>query len=115
MPGVLSTLTSVIKDQQVPRKKAPWETMVIPFEKLRPKLMGKEDRLSFKLRSNPKQKDSITYEIQTYAFDEGPPEEWIEHIRTFRKLVKGQHVTGADSQFVMLKRLLRGKALLDFK
>ena len=88
---------------------------MIPFEKMKPKMMGKEDRLSFKLRSNPKQKDSITYEIQTYAFDEGPPEEWIEHIRTFRKLVKGQNVTTADSQFVMLKRLLQGKALLDFE
>ena len=54
MPGVLSTLTAVIKEQQVPRKKSPWKTMMIPFEKLRPKLMGKEDRLSFKLRSNPK-------------------------------------------------------------
>ena len=115
MPGVLSRLTAAIAENEAARKKAPWETMVIPFEKPKPRVVIKEDRLSFKLCLNPKQKDSITYEVKTYAFDEGLPEEWIEHIRTFHKVVKSQNISGAESQFVMLKRLLKGKALTDFE
>ena len=114
MPGVLSTLTKTIQDQAVPRKKAPWETMVIPFEKMKPRWVSKEDRLAFKLLSNPGKKDSSTYEVKTYAFDEGPPEEWLEHTKTFKKIIKGQHILNAESQFDMLKRLLKGKALADF-
>ena len=114
MPGVLSTLTKTIQDQAIPKKKAPWETMVIPFEKPKPRFVSKEDRLSFKLLSNPGKKDSSTYKVKTYAFDEGPPEEWLEHIKTFKKIIKGQHIQTAESQFDMLKRLLKGKALSDF-
>ena len=60
MPGVLSTLAQQISDQAIPKKKAPWETMVIPFEKMEPRVVSKEDRLSFKLFSNPGKKDSST-------------------------------------------------------
>ena len=75
MPGVLSTLTSAIAEQTTPKKNAPWENMVIPFEKPAPKVVSKESRLSFKVRSNPSQKDSLQYELKTYAFSDGPPEE----------------------------------------
>ena len=75
----------------------------------------KEDRLSFKLRSNPEQKDSITYEVKTYVFDERLLEEWIVHMRIFKKIVRGQNISGAEWQFVMLKCLLKGKALTDFE
>ena len=115
MPGVLSTLTSTIAEQAIPRKKAPWESMVIPFEKPAPKVVSKENRLSFKVRSNPDQKDSLQYEVITYASGDGPPEEWIYHIKTYWKLVKGQSIDGTEAQFAMLRGLLKGKALSDFK
>ena len=72
MPGVLSTLTTTIAEQAIHRKKAPWESMVIPFEKPAPKVVSKENRLSFKVRSNPDQKDSLQYEVNTYTLVMGP-------------------------------------------
>ena len=114
MPGVLSTLTATIAEQAIPRKKAPWE-MMTPFEKPAPRVVSKENRLSFKVRSNPDQKDSLQYQLNTYAFGDGPPEEWIEHVKTSWKVVKGQSIDGAEAQFAMLRGLLKGKALSDFE
>ena len=46
MPGILSKLTKNIKDQ-IPKKKQPWDLMVVPFAKELPKYVGKEDCLTF--------------------------------------------------------------------
>ena len=51
---------------------------MIPFEKPAPRVVSKENRLSFKVRSNPDQKDSLQYELNTYTFSDGPAEEWFE-------------------------------------
>ena len=83
MPGLLSTLQGKIQKNQS-KKKQPWELMIIPFEKEPPRYVSKEDRLSFKLLTTPSDPDSITYEVKTYAFDSGSPEEWLEHVKTYR-------------------------------
>jgi len=114
MPGILSKLTKKIKDQ-APKKKQPWELMVIPFQKEPPRYVKKEDRLTFKLLSTPSDPDSIQYEVKTYAFDDGLPEEWLEHVTMYRKIIKGQGITTGEPSFAMLKRLLKGKALVDFE
>ena len=114
MPGILSKFTKIIKDQ-IPKRKQPWDLMVIPFEKEAPKYVSKEDRLTFKLRSTPSDMGSITYELKTYAFDDGSPEEWLEHMKTYRKIIKGQNITSGEPAFAMLKRLLKGKAQADFE
>ena len=106
MPGILSKLTKTIKDQ-IPKRKQPWDLMVIPFEKEPPKYVSKEDRLTFKLRSTPSDVGSITYELKTYAFDDGSPEEWLEHMKTYRKIIKGHNITSGEPAFAMLKRLLK--------
>ena len=59
---------------------------MIPFEKPAPKVVSKENRLSFKVRSNPDQKDSLQYELNTYAFSDDPPEERIEYVKTYWKV-----------------------------
>ena len=89
MPGILSKLTSSIKEQVPRKRKQPWELMVILFLKELPKYVSKDDCLSFKMCSTPNNAESITYKIKTYAFDDGLPEEWIKHTKTFRKLLKG--------------------------
>ena len=113
MPEVLSTLNKTIRDQ-IPRKKMPRDLMVIPFVKEQPKVVSKDDRLSMKLRSTPNDVQSITYELKTFAFDEGSPERWLEHIQTFRKIIAGQNITSGPPTFAMLKRLIKGKTLTDF-
>ena len=74
MPGTFSKLVDKVKDQ-APKKKQPWELMVIPFKKEEPRYVSKEDRLSFKLLSTPSDPDSITYKVKTYAYNDGLPEE----------------------------------------
>ena len=94
MPGLLSKITEKIK-AQAPDKanKKPWEIdMIIPFDKDPPKVVSKEDRLSFKLRSTPIDADSTTYKLKTYAFDSGSCEEWLEHKKTYCKLITGQNI-----------------------
>ena len=114
MPGIVSKLVDKIKDQ-APKKKQPWELMVIPFQKEPPKYVSKEDQLSFKLLTTPSDPDSITYKVKTYAFDEGLPEEWLDHVKTYKKLITGQSITTGAPAFAMLKRLLKGKALADLR
>jgi len=65
--------------------------------------------------STPANPDSITYEIRTFAFDNGLPEEWLEHVKTYRKLIAGQFITTRAPAFTMLKRLLKGIVLTDFE
>ena len=47
--------------------------------------------------------NSITYKIKTYAFDDGLPEEWLEHVKTYRKIVAGQNITAGGAAFTTLK------------
>ena len=116
MPGILSKITDKIKEQAPDKaKKKTWELeMIIPFDKEPPREVSKEDRLSFKLRSTPTDANSTTYELKTYAFDCGSCEEWLEHVKTYRKIVAGQNITTGPNCFAMIKRLLKGKALTDF-
>ena len=114
MPGIVSKLVDKVTDQQS-KKKNPWDLMIIPFKKEPPRYVSKEDRLSFKLLTTPSDPDSITYKVKTYAFDDGLPEEWLEHVKTYRKLIAGQSITTGEPAFAMLKRLLKGKALADFE
>ena len=89
--------------------------MIIPFEKEPPRHVSKEDCLSFKLLTTPSDPDLITYEVKMYAFDSGSPKKWLEHVKTYRQIIKGQNITTGGPCFAMLKRLLKGKALIDFE
>ena len=115
MPGLLSKITNSIQEQASTKKKQPWELMVIPFAKEPPRIVSKENRMTFKLLSTPSDPKSITYECKTYAFDDGSPEEWLEHVKTYKKIIVGQNIKTGEPAFTMLKRLLKGKALTDFE
>ena len=67
------------------------------------------------MRLTPTDANSTTYELKTYAFECGSCEEWLEHVKTYRKIVKGQNITNGPNCFAMIKRLLKGKALIDFE
>ena len=108
MPGIVSKLVDKLREQE-PKKKQPWELMIILFKKEPTRYVSKEDRLSFKLLSTPLNPDSITFEVKTYAFNDGLPEEWLEHVKTYKKLIAGQSITTGAPAFAILKRLLKGK------
>ena len=107
-------MVQTIRDQ-IPRKKQPWDLMVIPFAKEAPRQVSKDERLSFKIYSTPTDPTSITFELQTYTFGEGSNEEWLEHTKTFDKLVAGTNITQGPPAFALLKLLLKGKALTDYE
>ena len=115
MPGSISTLAGKVKKQEQSKKKQPWELMIIPFQKEAPRYVSKEDRLLFKLLTTPSDPDSITYEVKTYAFYSGSPEEWLEHVKTYQKIIAGLNITAEEPCFAMMKRLLKGKALTNFE
>ena len=89
--------------------------MVIPFIKPESKIGNREDKITLKLRSQPDDKDSQTYELRTYLFRDGTPEEWLEHVKGIRKSLVGQNITSGPPQFAMLRRLLGGKTLNDLE
>ena len=60
--------------------------MVILFIKESPKYVSKDERLTIQMRSTPNDVESIKYEIKTYAFDDGLPEEWLEHVKSSRSI-----------------------------
>jgi hypothetical protein len=71
--------------------------------------------MSFKLRSNPTDKNSPQYEMQAKVFATGTVEQYIWWKRDLYKIIAGQHVTRAQDKFTMARRLLHGDALAVFE
>ena len=110
---LLSKLLPPIIQQQVKRSKEKY--MVIPFTKPESKIGKREDKITLKLRAQPDDKDSQTYELRTYLFRDGSPEEWLEHMKVIKKCIVGQNITTGPPQFATIRRLLGGKTLNDFE
>ena len=71
----------------------PWDLMIISFAREQQNVVSKDDCLSMKLQSTPNDVQNITYKLKTYAFGEGSPECWLEHIWTFQKIIASQNIT----------------------
>ena len=71
--------------------------------------------MSFKLRSNPTDKNSPEYEVQAKSFATGTVEQYIWWKRDLHKIIVGQNITRAQDKFTMTKRLLHGSALAIFE
>jgi hypothetical protein len=71
--------------------------------------------MSFKLRSNPTDKNSPQYEMQAKIFATGTPEQYILWKRDLYKIIKGQNITRPQDKFTMARRLLNGDALSVFE
>ena len=75
---------------------------------------GEEHVMSFKLRSNPTEKNSPVYELMAKSFATGSVEQFIQWKRDLHKIISGQNVTRVVDKFTMAKRLLHGDALAVF-
>ena len=69
---------------------------------------------SYKLRSNPTDASSPTYELTVPIFNNGTCEEWLKWMLLVEEVIKGQHVTSAPGKFIVACRLLQGAALTTF-
>jgi hypothetical protein len=74
-----------------------------------------EGVMSFKLRSNPTEKNSPQYEMQAKIFATGSVEQYIWWKRDLYKVITGQNITRAQDKFTMARRLLHGDALAAFE
>ena len=86
----------------------------IPLDRPQARVYGKNEVLSLKLRSNPANESSQTYELTVPFFRSGTPEEWLLIRRSILKIMTGQNITSGPSQFMMTRRILDGDALAKF-
>jgi hypothetical protein len=69
------------------------------------------DTSTFKLRSNPSDKDSQLYELRARSFAAGTVEQYILWKRDLDKIIKGQNMTRPKDKFEMARRVLYGDTL----
>ena len=87
----------------------------VPLELLEARALKKSEYLKMDLKSNPGEVTSETYSINVPYFSHGLPYEWIQFLKTFEKVVKGQNLTSAMSKFTKMRMLLQGDALCMFE
>ena len=86
-----------------------------PIDIERPSLEFKKGKyITLKLRANPSDEGSATYEMQMRFFDTGSCEEWLLFLNNLEKVFIGQNITAGPQKFAMARRLLKGGTLAAF-
>lgn len=86
----------------------------IPYERPEKKELKKSEYVMMKLRSDPAEVESQTYELAVPYFRSGTPEEWLLFKRALLKVIVGQNITTGPNKYAMARRLLEGDALAKF-
>ena len=86
----------------------------IPFHRPERKELDKDKYMVAKLRSNPEEASSQTYELNVPYFDTGCPEVWLQFTDNLKRVLKGQNIKEAPAMVQMAKRLMQGDALAEF-
>ena len=76
--------------------------------------VSKDKLSSFKLRSDPSDASSPTYELSVRYYNDGTPEEWLLFLKAVKEVLRGQGITTGPPAFSMYRRLLKGDALAQF-
>jgi len=87
---------------------------VIPFQRPVKQDLKKDDFLTFKLRTNPTQDTSPTYDLSVPFFGHGTAEELFDLIKNIQRVIQGQNLTDGPSRYALARRLLQGDALAAF-
>jgi hypothetical protein len=74
----------------------------------------KNECLSIKLRSDPADNNSQTYELTVKFFRTGTPEEWLVFMRDLKRVLTGQNITTGPPKYAMARRLIFGDTLAVF-
>eukprot|EP00957_Ditylum_brightwellii_P104113 7931333-Ditylum_brightwellii.AAC.1 len=73
------------------------------------------DYQTYKLRTNPKDKKLIVYNLVVKYYEVGTPEEWLQFMKAIVQVTKGQDIHDRDVTYSLVKSLLKGNALQVFK
>ena len=88
---------------------------VILFTRPTPRTLERGTYHMYKLRTDPADPDSLTYELSIPFFTKESPEEWIKFRRGLKAVLKGQNVTQGPASYAVAKTLLKGDALMVFE
>lgn len=86
----------------------------IPLERPAIKELKKQEYLVMKLRSDPADANSQTYDLTIQFFRTGTPEEWLLFQRDLNRVLTGQNITTGPQKFTMIRRLITGDTLAVF-
>jgi hypothetical protein len=96
-------------------KKNGMQPVPIPYDRQeRLKDKDNKDVSVFRIRTNPTDKDSQTYDMKVLTFHTGTVEEFLLWKKDLNKVLVGQNVLSAPDKFAMTRRLLDGDALAAF-
>ena len=87
---------------------------IIPLERPAETQHCKDQFLTFKLRSNPTDDASTTYDLSIPFFSTGSAEELLIFIQMVNRVISGQNVTDGPGRYALICRLLSGDALTAF-
>ena len=104
----------------IPRKETTYEPrrMLVPpigLERPEKKELAKDQQLTFKLRANPPQANSPTYDTTVPFYNTGTCEEWLTTLRAILRVAEGQNMTNGPARFALARRILQGDALSAFE
>jgi hypothetical protein len=86
----------------------------IPLERPETKEIKKNECLTLKLRTDPANNDSQTYELTVKFFSSGTAEEWLVFLRDLKRILVGQNITQGAGKYMMIRRLIFGDTLAVF-
>lgn len=86
----------------------------IPLARPASEDLKKNECLTLKLRTDPNDAASQTYELTVKFFRTGTAEEWLIFMRDLKRILVGQNVTTGPPKYAMIRRLILGDTLAVF-
>ena len=80
-----------------PEKKVPdirrLDAPVVPLIRPEKKKLRRDELISLNLRTNPRDENSETYELNVPFFSSGTPSEWLDFHKLLKEVIRGQNLT----------------------
>ena len=86
----------------------------IPLSRPETPELKKNEYLVMKLRSDPADPSSQTYDLTIKYYRTGTPEEWLLFQRDLLRILVGQNITTGPAKYAMTRRLIVGDTLAVF-
>ena len=87
----------------------------ILLDRPEPKELEKDQYMTFKLKTDPGNRNSAEYSLSVPYFRDGSPEEWLKFVMNLKRLFEGQNITTGPLKFSMARKLLIGESLSLFE
>ena len=102
--------TSEMKEATKPHADA-----ILPLIPDKPKKLTKDECITFKLRTEPANNASPTYEFtMPYLYGTEPTRSSIRFMKDFEVVITGLNITTANGMLVMARRILKGEVLSQY-